>query len=57
MKISLRNGSLMVECINDPNKKKCDNCMKCKDPQCNRSHCDAHGMCNCIDTECRCLGR
>lgn len=58
LKLSLSAGTPMqVACHNDPTKKKCDNCMGCSDPHCNRSHCDRTGRCQCQRTECICLGR
>jgi hypothetical protein len=46
-----------IVCHNDLNKKVCDNCVKCKDEQCNRSKCDAKNNCQCERTSCLCLGR
>ncbi len=57
-KLSLDAGTpLYVICHNDLTKKECDHCMICKDPECNRSQCDAHGNCQCERTDCICLGR
>ena len=46
-------------CHNDPIKLKCDNdnCINCFSPTCCGDHCDAHGDCLCIKTQCLCLGR
>ncbi len=58
-KLNLETGfnKLYVICHNDPKKNRCDNCMGCIDPHCNRSNCDAHGNCQCQRTQCLCLGR
>jgi hypothetical protein len=56
-KLSLVPGELYVVCHNDPNKKECDYCMGCSDPQCNMVYCDVHGNCQCERTDCLCLGR
>ena len=57
-KLSLAIGTpLYMPCHNDVAKLVCDNCMGCKDPQCNTSQCDAHGNCQCERTNCICLGR
>ena len=57
-KLSLELGTPMyVACHNDLSKKVCDGCMKCMDPSCNSSMCDAHNNCQCQRTQCLCLGR
>lgn len=58
MKLSLNPSTpLYMACHNDPIKIECDHCMECIDLECDHSHCDAHGNCQCERTDCICLGR
>lgn len=56
-KLNLETGDLYVICHNDQQKKNCDGCSKCKDPLCSGLNCDVHKNCQCIRTQCLCMGR